>query len=112
MAGEWWIAGKGLRGDPQFGAWPTLDSPRIAHAAREWPTRLGLVAAGLGITVLPSLAAASVPAGVRTVAVDDPSWLGRSAVAVTAPAPSVAAAAAGEALRREAAALGREDGGE
>ncbi|MGQ4511116.1 LysR substrate-binding domain-containing protein [Streptomyces sp. DW26H14] len=112
LAGEWWIVGKGLRGDPQFGAWPTLDSPRIAHAAREWPTRLGLVAAGLGITVLPSLAAASVPAGVRTVAVDDPSWLGRSAVAVTARAPSVAVAAAVEALRREAASIGREDGGE
>ncbi|MDH6219795.1 LysR family transcriptional regulator [Streptomyces pseudovenezuelae] len=80
---EHWIVGKGLRDDPQFGAWPTLDRPRIAYAAREWPTRLGLVATGLGIAVLPELAAAAVPAGVRTVRVDDPAWLGRAAVAVT-----------------------------
>jgi len=29
---EPWIVGKGLRDDPQFGAWPTLDHPRIAYA--------------------------------------------------------------------------------
>ncbi len=85
---EPWIVGKGLRDDPQFGAWPTLDQARIAYAriayaAREWPTRLGLVATGLGIAVLPEVAAAAVPAGVRTVRVDDAAWLGRAVVAVT-----------------------------
>lgn len=105
LAGEPWIAGQGLRGDPQFGAWPTLDSPRIVYAAREWPTRLGLVAAGLGLTVLPELAAPSVPAGVTIVRVDDPAWLGRSAVAVTSRDRSPAAAAAVGALQHEAARL-------
>ncbi|MEU2619386.1 LysR family transcriptional regulator [Streptomyces sp. NPDC007157] len=102
---EAWIVGKGLRDDPQFGAWPTLDHPRIAYAAREWPTRLGLVAAGLGIAVLPELAAAAVPTGVRVVRVDDPAWLGRATVAVTARDRSPEVTATVEALRHEAAQL-------
>ncbi|MEU9456801.1 LysR family transcriptional regulator [Streptomyces sp. NPDC048277] len=102
---EPWIVGKGLRDDPQFGAWPTLDHPRIAYAAREWPTRLGLVATGLGIAVLPQVAAAAVPAGVRTVQVDDPAWLGRAIVAVTAHDRSPEVTATVEALRHEAAQL-------
>lgn len=70
---------------------------------RGWPTRLGLVAAGLGITALPRLAAASVPAGVHTVAVEDPSWFGRSAVAVTEDPPTAEVAVVVGALRQEAA---------
>ncbi|MFI0774569.1 LysR family transcriptional regulator [Streptomyces sp. NPDC021212] len=102
---EPWIVGKGLRGDPQFGAWPTLDHPRIAYAAREWPTRFGLVATALGIAVLPELAAAAVPTGVRTVRVDDPAWFGRAAVAVTARDRSPEVTATMAALRHEAAQL-------
>ncbi len=105
LADEPWIVGKGLRGDPQFGAWPTLDQPRIVHAVRDWPTRLGLVAAGIGIAVLPELAAASVPVDVRTVTVDDPAWLGRSVVAVTVPGRSPEVTATVHALRHEAARL-------
>ncbi|MFD2473622.1 LysR family transcriptional regulator [Amycolatopsis silviterrae] len=105
LSDENWIVGKGLRDDPQFGAWPTLERPRIAYATREWPSRLGFVAAGLGIAVLPELAAASVPSGVRTVHVDDPAWLGRATVAVTARDRSPEVTAAVEALRREAAQL-------
>lgn len=85
LADEQWIVGKGLRGEPQFGAWPTLPEPRVAHVAREWHARLGLVAAGLGITTLPEIAAPALPADLVTVAVDDPAWLGRAAVAVTRP---------------------------
>ncbi|MEU1805688.1 LysR family transcriptional regulator [Streptomyces sp. NPDC019937] len=102
---EPWIVGKGLRDDPQFGAWPTLDHPRIAYAAREWPTRLGLVATGLGIAVLPEVAAASVPTGVHTVRVDDPAWLGRAIVAVTIRDRSPEVTATVGALRHEAAQL-------
>ncbi|MBO3675488.1 LysR family transcriptional regulator [Streptomyces sp. NEAU-YJ-81] len=102
---EPWIVGKGLRDDPQFGAWPTLDHPRIAYAAREWPTRLGLVATGLGIAVLPEVAAAAIPSGVRTVRVDDPAWLGRAMVAVTVRDRSPEVTATVEALRHEAAQL-------
>jgi DNA-binding transcriptional LysR family regulator len=107
LVDEPWIVGKGLRDDPQFGAWPTLDQPRIVHAVREWPTRLGLVAAGIGIAVLPELAAASVPTDVRTVTVDDPAWLGRTTVAVTIPDRSPEVTATVNALRHEAARLRR-----
>lgn len=44
--------------------------PLIAHQAAEFPTQLALVAAGLGIAVVPRLAADSVPADVRLVQVD------------------------------------------
>ncbi|WP_267883769.1 LysR substrate-binding domain-containing protein [Streptomyces sp. NRRL S-646] len=79
--------------------------PRIAYAAREWPTRLGLVAIGLGIAVLPEVVAASVPAGVRVVQVDDPAWLGRAVVAVTVRDRSPEVTATVGALRNEAAQL-------
>ncbi|GAA1211820.1 LysR family transcriptional regulator [Streptomyces rhizosphaericus] len=105
LGDEPWIVGKGLRDDPQFGAWPTLDHPRTAYAAREWPTRLGLVAAGLGIAVLPEVAAAAVPTGVRIVQVDDPAWLGRAIVAVTVRDRSPEVTATVGALRQEAAQL-------
>jgi DNA-binding transcriptional LysR family regulator len=85
LIGETWIAGAGSAGDPQFGAWPTLTDPVIAHRVTGWPARWGLVAAGLGICLVPGLAAPSVPRGVTTVAVDDPSWPGRNALVITAP---------------------------
>ena len=80
---EHWIAGDGAAGEPQFGAWPTLSDPHIVHTARSWSTRLGLVAAGLGITVIPDLDLPALPAGVRAVAVTDSNWPGRATVAVT-----------------------------
>lgn len=43
--------------------------PRIAHQAAEFPTQLALVAAGLGVALLPRLAGEGVPAGVRLVPV-------------------------------------------
>ncbi|MCP2264093.1 LysR family transcriptional regulator [Promicromonospora thailandica] len=106
LADEDWVVGTGLSGDPQFGAWPTLPAPRVAYSAREWHARLGLVAAGLGITTLPEIAAAAVPAGVVTVPVDDPAWLGRAAVAVTRPERAPGAAAVVAVLRELARALG------
>lgn len=83
LAEEEWIVGKGLRGDPQFGAWPTLLTPKVAYAARDWHARLGMVAAGLGVTTLPEIAASAVPTDIVTVRVEDPAWLGRAAVAIT-----------------------------
>lgn len=98
LEGEPWVVGEGPAGDPQFGAWPTLSDPLVAFRAKGWPARLGLVAAGLGICLLPELAAASVPDGVTTVRVDDPDWLGRLTLAVTGPDPGNAARAAVGAL--------------
>lgn len=43
--------------------------PRIAHTADEYATQLALVAAGLGIAVMPRLGRGHVPEGVRMIAV-------------------------------------------
>jgi DNA-binding transcriptional LysR family regulator len=105
LAGETWIAGAGSAGDPQFTAWPTLADPVIRYCVAGWPARLGLVAAGLGICLMPGLAARSVPDGVTTVAVDDPTWLGRSTLALSRRDPVDGAAAVVAALRAVAETL-------
>lgn len=105
LAQELWIAGDGAPGEPQFGAWPTLTNPRIACTTRSWSTRLGLVAAGVGITVIPDLARPALPAGVRAVAVTDSHWAGRATVALTRPHPSAQAQVMVTALRNQAARL-------
>jgi len=99
LVNEVWVAGTGSAGDPQFAAWPTVTDPVIGHRVRSWPARLGLVAAGLGVCVLPALSAPSVPPGVRCVDVVDPAWSGRRTLAVTACRPSVAARAVVAAVR-------------
>jgi DNA-binding transcriptional LysR family regulator len=98
LAGEPWVVGEGGLGEPQFQAWPTLTDPIVAHRTRGWPARLGMVAAGLGVCLVPELAAPSVPDGVAVVRVDDPNWLGRRTLAVTGPAPGGEVLAVVEAL--------------
>jgi len=44
--------------------------PRLAHTANEYATQLSLVAAGLGVAVMPRLGRGRVPAGVRMIAVE------------------------------------------
>ena len=105
LARERWIGGVGAAGEPQFGPWPTLSEPHIAHTARSWSVRLGLVAAGLGITVIPGLARPALPTGVRTVAVADNRWPGRATVVLTRPRPSAQAQAMVTALQNQAAHL-------
>jgi DNA-binding transcriptional LysR family regulator len=105
LADEAWVVGKGRKGDPQFGAWPTLTDPRIVHQVRDWATRLGLVAAGVGVSLIPGVAAASIPLGVRVLQVDDQLWSGRATVAMTNEPGSLQAAAAVAILKGEARAL-------
>ena len=53
-----------------MGVWPGLDErPKIARTARDWLTKLHLVAAGCGVTTVPASFAAIVPPGVRILAV-------------------------------------------
>lgn len=105
LAREHWIAGEGAPGEPQFGAWPTLTNPRIVSTARSWSTRLGLVAAGMGITVVPELARPALPVGVRAVTVTDSHWAGRATIALTPPRPSAQAQVMVTALQDQAARL-------
>lgn len=106
LVGETWVAGAGPAGEPQFGAWPGLSEPHIGYEARHWATRFGLVAAGLAVTVVPGLAADSVPRDVRWIPVRNPVVPDRALLVVTADAPSGAASALVRAIREEAAALG------
>jgi DNA-binding transcriptional LysR family regulator len=70
LHGQRWIASKASGDEPQLGVWPGLDGrPDIAHTARDWLTKLHLVAAGCGLTTVPAVIAAAAPAGVRVLAV-------------------------------------------
>ncbi|MCW2863259.1 MAG: LysR family transcriptional regulator [Actinoallomurus sp.] len=70
LRGQRWIAGRTSGDDLQLGVWPGLEGrPDIAHTSRDWLTKLQLVAAGCGLTTVPAVMAAAVPAGVRVLAV-------------------------------------------
>lgn len=104
---EPWIVGQAVsENEPIFGAWPTLTDARVSYVGKDWPSRLGMVAAGLGIAVLPSIGAASVPADVVVIDVEDSAHRKRSAVALTPTEPTAAARAMVTALRTEAARIG------
>jgi DNA-binding transcriptional LysR family regulator len=68
LHGQRWIAGSG--DDRVLGVWPGLDErPDIAHTARDWLAKLRLVAAGCGITTIPTALAPAIFDGVRVLPV-------------------------------------------
>jgi len=70
LRGQQWIAGPPSGEERLMGVWPGVDErPRIAHTARDWLSKLHLVAAGCGVTTVPVSLAAVAPLGVRFVAV-------------------------------------------
>ena len=102
LADQGWIVGPRSGDAPEFGGWPGIAEPRITFTARDWPTRLGLVAAGLGIALVPGIAAQAVPRGVRWIPVrDDTGGLRRAVWAATNDNPSAAATAMVHALEEE-----------
>jgi DNA-binding transcriptional LysR family regulator len=103
LADQRWVVGPRSGDAPEFGAWPGIAEPRIAFTARDWPTRLGLVAAGLGIALVPGIAAEAVPRGVRWIPINDAAGgLRRAVWAATNDHPSAAATAMVRALQEEA----------
>jgi DNA-binding transcriptional LysR family regulator len=65
-----WIASPSSAGELLLGVWPGLGARvRVAHSSRDWLTKLGLVAAGCGITTVPASLADAVPDGVRILPV-------------------------------------------
>ena len=67
-----WITSSSSSRDPGFGAWPALlNRPAATYQARDWLTKLTLVAHGLGVTTVPPYLAPLVPDGVRLVRVID-----------------------------------------
>lgn len=71
LAKEPWIVGAGPAGDVQLGVWPGIDEPRIAYCAADWHARLGMVAAGLGIALVPESVASLLSRGITVLSVDD-----------------------------------------
>ncbi|GAB4583165.1 LysR family transcriptional regulator [Nocardia sp. IFM 10818] len=70
---EKWIVGSDEPRSTLLGAWTDPAwRPHIAHIARDWIAKLGLVAAGLGITVVPGLAVPALPATIFIARIDDP----------------------------------------
>lgn len=96
-----WIVGPQADAAPEFGVWPGIDTPRVAFTVRNWPTRLGLVAAGLGIALVPGFAADMMPRAVQWVRIRGQAGLRRSMWAATGPAPNPRALAMVDALLTE-----------
>lgn len=107
LAGEPWISSPATADEPLLGIWPGLPGrPRTRHAARDWLTKLHLVAAGAGITTVPAALLPAVPSGVRLVAVEGVAEELRRVSLVRPPGPATASTnALVRALRQEAADL-------
>ena len=70
LLGQRWIASRSSSDEPLLGVWPGLDGRQeIVHTSRDWLTKLQMVAAGCGLTTVPAVIAAAVPAGVRVLTV-------------------------------------------
>ncbi|GAA4531510.1 LysR family transcriptional regulator [Amycolatopsis samaneae] len=71
LVGADWIATPSPGSEPTLGVWPGLPGrARVVHNARDWLTKLHLVAAGLGVTTVPAGLAPVLPPGVTLLRVD------------------------------------------
>ncbi|MYR63848.1 LysR family transcriptional regulator, partial [Streptomyces sp. SID625] len=67
--------------------------PRVAHVVAEWTAKQGYVAAGLGVALVPALAAASVRPDVALLPLCAQDTPARAVYAATAPGHSLSPAA-------------------
>ncbi|MFJ2217289.1 LysR family transcriptional regulator [Streptomyces sp. NPDC101062] len=66
-----WIATPSSNSEPLLGVWPGLPGrPRVIHSARDWLTKLQLVAGGFGVTTVPSGLSPMLLPGMSVVRVD------------------------------------------
>lgn len=71
LADQSWVASPSSGAEPLLGVWPGLAArPRVAHTARDWLTKLQLVAAGCGVTTVPTSLREALPPGVRLLEVE------------------------------------------
>lgn len=57
--------------EPLLGVWPGLPGrPTVVHRARDWLTKLQLVAGGFGVTTVPSRLSPVIPPGVSLLHVE------------------------------------------
>jgi DNA-binding transcriptional LysR family regulator len=72
LTGVDWIASPSAGSDPLLGVWPALPGrPHVAHLARDWLTKLTLVASGCGLTTVPPAMRESLPDGIILLRVSD-----------------------------------------
>ncbi|WP_194919195.1 LysR family transcriptional regulator [Catenulispora rubra] len=84
LEGENWIAGQPRTQDTLIaGVQDTDFQPRIPYVVLEWSAKQGFVAAGLGVTLVPTLAAAAVRSDVVVVALDPQEVTPRSVFVAT-----------------------------
>ncbi|MFD5325314.1 LysR family transcriptional regulator [Streptomyces sp. NPDC127092] len=94
LADEEWIVGNERLEDTLFRPAVTAGlRPRTGLVAHDWIAKLGAVAAGLGVTLVPALAAASVRPDVTLVTIHPDDVPYRRICAATPPVPTVAATA-------------------
>jgi DNA-binding transcriptional LysR family regulator len=108
LADERWIAASIDPRDTFLGAFAALGwQPRIAFPVREWTAKLGLAAAGLGVTLVPGLAATAVREDVVLLRVRSPEPAARRVLLATRAGadPTPAARSFAELLHEVAAEL-------
>jgi DNA-binding transcriptional LysR family regulator len=111
LSAETWVAGSTDPRESLLGAWRWSSwEPDVRYVAREWTAKLGLVAAGLGITLVPSLSATAVRRDVALLRLRSDQPATRSIVLATRAGtePSPAATALAEALHETAGELSLE----
>jgi DNA-binding transcriptional LysR family regulator len=109
LAGERWIAGSAEPDSPLLGTWSgAAVRPEVGFVVRDWMAKLGLVAAGHGVTVVPGLAVPALPPDIVVVRIDDPAASRPTAVARREAAATDHVDAFVEALRDIAATLAAE----
>lgn len=82
LRNERWITASTEPGTTLLGAWPDASrQPDIAFTARDWVAKLGLTAAGLGITMIPGLAVPALPPTLAVVRIDHPAAIRVTAIA-------------------------------
>ncbi|MFD4505745.1 LysR family transcriptional regulator [Streptomyces sp. NPDC058457] len=95
LAGAEWISGSSRpEGTLLDAALRQGFRPHVTHVVGEWTAKLGYVAAGLGVTLVPALAAASVRQDVALLPVLDEGAPARAVYAATARGRSLTPAAA------------------
>ncbi|MFE2698499.1 LysR family transcriptional regulator [Streptomyces mirabilis] len=66
-----WIATPASNSEPLLGVWPGLPGrPHTVHCARDWLTKLQLVAGGFGVTTVPARLSPVLPPGVSLLHVE------------------------------------------
>jgi DNA-binding transcriptional LysR family regulator len=85
---ERWITGSAEPGSTLLGAWADGSwQPEIAYVVRDWVAKLGLVAAGAGVTIVPGLAVPSLPPDIEIVRIDHPAAVRTTALAIRTGTP-------------------------